>query len=186
MDCGTQIPYIEKAKKLGYDVIVMNTNDNYRVINGKRKMIPENGSPSQHAIHIFDKYVIPSNPESVAIVAHSYGGVVTLDLAKKYSNFFEKKVFAVGLTDSVHSTYGVPKDMTNVLKSIGRNWVTSELELDSPVRTSDNDIPRYSAGHVKHEWTSHSCIEALFKFFEEKYEQLSTEENNSKKPKLDL
>lgn len=33
------------------------------------------------------------------------------------------------------------------------------------------DIPCYSAGHTKHEWTSWACIDALFPFIEEKYEE---------------
>lgn len=31
---GTQLPYIKKAKELGYGIIVLNTNDNRRLING--------------------------------------------------------------------------------------------------------------------------------------------------------
>lgn len=32
---GTQIPYIKKARELGYGVFVLNTNDNTRIVNGK-------------------------------------------------------------------------------------------------------------------------------------------------------
>lgn len=34
---------------------------------------------------------------------------------------------------------------------------------------STNDIPRYSAGHADHEWTSWACIDAMFPYLEEKY-----------------
>lgn len=53
-----------------------------------------------------------------------------------------------------------------------RNWVTSSDPLDTELETS-RDIPCYSAGHTKHEWTSWACIEALFKFIETKYKQIS-------------
>ena len=36
LETGTQLPYIRKARSLGYGVIVMNTNDNYRIHNGKK------------------------------------------------------------------------------------------------------------------------------------------------------
>lgn len=36
---GTQIPYIRKAKDLGYGLFVLNTNDNVRIIKGKPNKI---------------------------------------------------------------------------------------------------------------------------------------------------
>lgn len=96
---GTQIPYIRKAIALGYDVLVANTNDNQR--NGQ----PINGShsPNAHANYIWEKFISGKHTASrVAIVAHSYGGVITQQLAIKYPEDFIEKVFAVGLTDSVH------------------------------------------------------------------------------------
>lgn len=51
---------------------------------------------------------------------------------------------------------------------IGRNWVTSSKKLDTPLQSSTNDIARYSAGHIKHEWTSWACIDALFAFIQNK------------------
>lgn len=36
---GTQIPYIRKAKDLGYGLFVLNTNDNVRIIKGKTNKI---------------------------------------------------------------------------------------------------------------------------------------------------
>lgn len=184
-EIGTQIPYIEKARELGYEVIVTNTNDNYR--NGKA--IPGNSNPSSHAESVWETYIRPANPDHIAIVAHSYGGVVTIDLARSYTKEFCEKVFAIGLTDSVHSTSGLTSDLGALLRNISRNWVTSTSELNTELKSSASDIPKYSAGHTKHEWTSHSCIEALFKFFEEKYAELDVGNdggNTAKQSKLEL
>lgn len=43
-------------------------------------------------------------------------------------------------------------------------------------------------GHTKHEMTSYSCMEALFKFFEQQYQEFSKglEESEAKKPRADL
>jgi len=39
LDTGTQLPFIERAIKEGYAVIVTNTNDNFRMVNGKKQLI---------------------------------------------------------------------------------------------------------------------------------------------------
>lgn len=54
-----------------------------------------------------------------------------------------------------------------------RNYVTSSKSLNTELDHSSSDIPCYSAGHTKHEWTSWACIDALFPFLEEKYAELS-------------
>lgn len=187
MESGTQIPYINKGREQGYEVLLTNTNDNYRkVAGGGTKGIKGSRNPTEHAVSVFEKYIIPSEPEAVAIVAHSYGGVVTVELAQKFPQFFKEKVFAVGFTDSVHSGSLVPE----VLISIGRNWVTSKEPLDTTLTISKRDLPRYSAGHIKHEMTSYSCMDALFKFFEERYEQFKKDADSSgpdtKKAKSEL
>lgn len=80
LDHGTQIPYIKRARDLGYDIVVTNTNDNYRIIDGKRKPIQGLSSATTHASYVWQKYVMACEPESVAIVAHSAGGGVTMEL----------------------------------------------------------------------------------------------------------
>jgi hypothetical protein len=50
---GTQLPYIEKAKKAGYSVIVLNTNDNKR----KAKEIEGSETPIKHAISAWKQYI---------------------------------------------------------------------------------------------------------------------------------
>jgi hypothetical protein len=36
LQSGSQIPFIKRARELGYAVIVMNPNDNVKVIDGKK------------------------------------------------------------------------------------------------------------------------------------------------------
>lgn len=192
LDTGTQIPYIERARALGYEVLLTNTNDNYRVSSdGTRKPIKGSRNPTEHAVSVFEQYVIANNPESVAIVAHSYGGVVTVELAQRFPEFFKDKVFAVGFTDSVHS----PSLVSKGLIEIGRNWAASSEPLDTTLTVTKNDLPRFSAGHTKHEMTSYACMDALFKFFEQRYEQFQgaaetassdSAEPDSKKAKNEL
>lgn len=49
--------------------------------------------------------------------------------------------------------------------------MTSSKPLNTNLETRSSDIPCYSAGHTKHEWTSWACIDVLFPFLEEKYEE---------------
>lgn len=104
-DHGTQIPYIKRAIELGYDVLVTNTNHNHRIDdNGKRITLKGNQSPEAHIMSVWEQLIEPAleTIESFAIVAHSYGGIVTLSMAEKYPEAFLTKCFAVAFTDSVH------------------------------------------------------------------------------------
>lgn len=160
LDHGTQIPYIKRAMALGYDVLVTNTNLHLK----------NSASPTMHARLVW-KQTLDSmrNVQSFAIVAHSYGGIVTLDLAKENAKVFLDKCFAIGFTDSVHSSQGLTDELTKKFHKIACNWVTSSEPLDTPLRSGAGDVPRRSAGHTKHEWTSWACIDALFAFLEDNY-----------------
>lgn len=173
INSGTVLPYVQRARDDGFDVLITNTNDNYR--NGK--VIKGNGSPEAHAESVWKKFIQPSNAKSIVIVAHSYGGVVTSQLANKFKKDFDEKVKAVAFTDSVHG-----RGLTKKLIDVGVNFVTSDEPLDTVLRQYEGDVERRSAGHTRHEMTSYSCIDALFKFIEEKYENSP----NAKKIKSDL
>lgn len=112
LDSGTQIPYIKQAQAKGYGIIVLNSNDNYR---GDKK-IPHSGSSEDHAKYVWKEYIANVKASSILIVAHSYGGVLTVALADKEKKVFEKKVKAVALTDSVHGFSGVK--ISNYLKNV--------------------------------------------------------------------
>jgi hypothetical protein len=99
--------------------------------------------------------------------------------ADKYKDLFKSKVHAIGLTDSVHYGGG-----TDLLKAIACNWVSSSQPLDT--KLGGSGIPKVSAGHPQHEWTSASAIDSVFKFLEEKYEAVKTTTPASKKIKTDL
>ncbi|XP_055854836.1 FAM172 family protein homolog CG10038 [Episyrphus balteatus] len=170
LDHGTVLPYIKKARELGYDILVTNTNDNYRESeDGTMKVIPGHNNPINHAVTVWEKYVAGSSPESVAIVAHSYGGSVTLALAKQFEQFFKHKVFAVALTDSAHFSGG--HSVVKNLRPITRNFVSSDKPLGTVIKTPSDDLPQVSAGHTKHEWTSYSAMSAVFEFIEQRYEE---------------
>lgn len=47
--------------------------------------------------------------------------------------------------------------------------MTSSKPLNTDLKLSEIDVPCFSAGHTKHEWTSWASIDAVFPFLEEKY-----------------
>lgn len=149
MDAGTVLPYVKRAQSLGYEVLITNTNDNRR----NKSPIPGNGSPEEHATTVWKKIVQPSDAKSIAVVAHSYGGHVVTSLNSKFKSDFEKKVFAVAFTDSVHSSQGAESR----LSQIGINFVASDKPMGAAERNYGGDMPRVSAGHPKHEMTSYAC-----------------------------
>ncbi|XP_030568158.1 FAM172 family protein homolog CG10038 isoform X2 [Drosophila novamexicana] len=171
LDHGTQLPYIQRAQKLGYDILVTNTNDTTRMIKGKRTPIKGLENSMTHAAYVWEHIIMPSQPESVAIVAHSFGGAVSRALTEKYTKFFKEKVYAIALTDGTvgHPPAGCQKYFLDVTC----NWVSSNEPLDTDLTQGDaaENITCVSAGHPEHEWTSYSAIESVFKFLEKKFEQ---------------
>lgn len=100
---GSQLPYIKQAKQSGWDILVMNTNDRHRYYNGRWNQITGSATPEQHASYVWNAFITPArNLGPVSIVAHSYGGVVTLELARSKPNF-HLIVNKVAFTDSIHS-----------------------------------------------------------------------------------
>ncbi|XP_065350944.1 FAM172 family protein homolog CG10038 isoform X2 [Cloeon dipterum] len=162
LDSGTQLPYIKKAMELGYNVLVLNTNDNKR-----ETLIRGSKNPVEHALHVWDNYVAKPKSAKVAIVAHSFGGVCTSILAQERREEFAEKVFAVAFTDSVHDILR-GEDFKH-LRNVGRNWCASNVPLDEIIEgMSSSDMTTVSAGHTVHEWTSYAAFESVFKYIEEK------------------
>ena len=79
-------------------------------------------TPEQHAATVWSELVTRCQAERIIIIAHSYGGVVTLSLASHpgLGPEVRSRVTSVLFTDSVH--YGAAK----WLGSVARNYVTSD------------------------------------------------------------
>jgi len=166
LDKGTMLPFIAHARKTGWGVVVMNTNMN--TAGKKDEDIPGSESPENHAHTVWENIVAKSEAKNIVIIAHSYGGVVTMELARSFKTDFLERVSGVFMTDSVHYKLSGDKEVIKKLEKIGKNYVGSDLEVGTPVEKmfGSKDIPRFSAGHEKHEWTSWSAMEEIFKDME--------------------
>jgi len=176
---GTQIPFIKWALKEGYGVMVLNTNHNTDIMNQQEVDIPGSESPENHARTVWDQFIGPSKAKNIFIIAHSYGGLVTMDLVSRFKEDFMSRVRSVLLTDSVHGGLPRDKDVRSKLKEIAINYVSSDKPLGSRVN-SFGDIPCVSAGHPKHEWTSYSAMEAIFQEIKAVEEAAQIEEEAKK------
>lgn len=171
LNSGTQLPFIKRAQGLGYGVIVLNTNDNDREINGIKVPIRGNKNADAHALYVWKKFIQKANAKHIAIVSHSYGGVVTMNMANVLGDQFKNRVFGIALTDSVHSLHHqkINKQLAEWLQKVSKNWVSSQQVLDTSIKSDPSEIPCVSAGHTQHEMTSWSSFASIFEFLDQKY-----------------
>ncbi|XP_038221300.1 FAM172 family protein homolog CG10038 [Zerene cesonia] len=162
LEKGTQIPYIHEAINRDFGILVMNPNDTHR--SGKK--IPNSSTSEEHAQYVWKTYISNSKAKNIVVVAHSYGGLLTVMLSQKFKSEFESRVKAVAFTDSVHSFSGVK--IPDALKKVAINWIATSSPLDTPMKTPEFDITRLSAGHPQHEMTSYACMNSVFKFIDNK------------------
>lgn len=169
IDSGTQLPYILKAQEEGFAILVLNTNLNSVKKDDTNTEIRGSASAIDHGLYIWKNLVLKKDFQNVMIVAHSYGGVVTVRIAAKFSDDWLKIVKAVALTDSVHNDLHIKnnKKLLSWFKKNTRNWVSSSETLDTKISGYGSVIPCVSAGHIKHENTSWSAFTSVFKFLGE-------------------
>lgn len=111
---------------------------------------------------------------------------------ERFGAAFLHKVFAIGFTDSVHRSRfqndkldaHFKKVLFNftlkhvratvidiqqfiVVLQVAVNWVTSQMPLDSIIERG-SDCPCRSAGVLKHELTSYSAKDSVFKFLRDR------------------
>nr|XP_033774749.1 cotranscriptional regulator FAM172A isoform X1 [Geotrypetes seraphini] len=131
--------------------------------------IRDNGSPEEHAVYVWDNFISKAAAENVFFVAHSYGGLVFVELMIQRETDIKNKVTVVALTDSVHNVWHQEacKTIREWMRENCCNWVSSSEPLDTSVESMLPDCPRVSAGTERHELTSWKSFHSIFKFFSE-------------------
>ncbi|CAF0772160.1 unnamed protein product [Adineta steineri] len=177
LSVGSQIDYILRAKAHGYAVIVTNTNlnidESFQSIHNKPRYIRGSSCAEEHACYIWENFIQRSSAPYICIVAHSYGGAVVLKLASQYMSEFDKRVFAVALTDSPMSTYAkyFSSNVLRMLQMRTINWIASPVQVNTDVGIREYGRLR-SAGHTSHEWTSYTAFDGIFQFLKEERQKL--------------
>lgn len=111
---GTMLPLIRRARENGYDVLVMNPNDNKRYVEHLKRELPIPGSENaiNHAKSVWNELIAPAqNVQNIAIVAHDDAGGVVMALTEHAPMDFIHRVMAVALTDSQHHRFQYHADV---------------------------------------------------------------------------
>uniref|UniRef100_UPI00398E63CD putative protein ARB2BP isoform X2 n=1 Tax=Pristiophorus japonicus TaxID=55135 RepID=UPI00398E63CD len=187
LDTGTQIPYIKKALREHYEVMVLNPNDNFMAIKQDDaagteekkhcdsdlrfekviEQIPKRGleSAEQHTIYIWDHFISKSAAMSVAFIAHGYGGLAFVNLLNERRDVMSK-VYAVAFINSAHDAdhQNVGQTGWNWIEKNCRNWLLSPKPLDKPVASVKMDCAKVSAGTEHHDLAPTTCFHSIFKY----------------------
>ncbi|PFX16651.1 protein FAM172A-like [Stylophora pistillata] len=183
LESGTMLPYIKRATQEGYGVFITNGNENYVRRNKYRTAIRGSESPERHFGYVWDNFISQAAAQTIVVVAHSYGGVVIVEGLQNCEGIMER-VKAIAFTDSVHSLshQRANKNLRAWMKKHSRNWLSSDLPLDTVIDYEGADCELVSAGTMKHEVTSHAAFNSIFSFFDEKLKasnQTDSSENTS-------
>ncbi|KAJ6251908.1 hypothetical protein M0813_14764 [Anaeramoeba flamelloides] len=136
------------------------------------KKICGHSSAKEHTKNIWENLVMKAKSKEIYIVAHSYGGVCTTYLLKKFFKEFKKRIVKIAFTDSVHFIlqFTFSKDVKQWFYTHSRNWVKSKKKVGMLVNRKLQGVYCVSAGHQKHIWTSTCAKDSIFKWFRESYQ----------------
>jgi len=169
---GTMIPYVDKALKNKYSVIIMNPNE--RKDFKSEEKIEQFSTMQEHCVYVYNKIIKKNNNiKQIYIVAHSMGGECTVKiLLNNKEDLINRKIIKIAFTDSVHGTEykDLGKEGIKIFRQISRNYICSDKPAGTFVRnyeTSYGGVDCYSSGHKKHEYTSGTAIDEIFKYFNE-------------------
>ena len=104
LNLGSMVPYVRKAKNLNFSVVIFNPNERSDFENNK-KLIPEFDCMENHCLYVYGNVIKKNkNIKEIYIVAHSMGGVCTMEILKNNLEDLESgKIKKIAFTDSVHS-----------------------------------------------------------------------------------
>ncbi|KAI8621362.1 Arb2 domain-containing protein [Chytriomyces sp. MP71] len=166
---GSMLTYIHRAHEAGYNVLVLNSNQNHV----DNVPIRGNETPEEHVDYVWQHLVLPSTTNHVLAVAHSYGGVCMQTLTDTRSDEIKsKKLIAIALTDSVHRTGypfgGSKKSGISELAHLAVNWIRSESPLGTGDGLDFSGVELRSAGTDQHDQTTVLAIDKVFEFLAER------------------
>ena len=164
---GTQLPYITRALQEGYGVVVLNTNRNSVVVNDTVRLLPGSSTAECHGCTVWEDYIQASPARRIDIVAHSYGGKVTVEMMEMFFEDFQRRVHKIAFTDSVHRLTGLNRLSYRWIRKHALNWVSHTTPLDTILLHTVGDVPRMSAGTTKHEEAPCCAINSIFTYFQD-------------------
>ena len=176
LNLGTMIPYVDKAIKNNYSVLIMNPNEKKDF--KTEKTIEEFSTMEKHSVYVYNNIIKTNNNiKEIYIVAHSMGGECTVEiLLNNKEDLLNRRIKKIAFTDSVHGEdyLKLGEEGVKIFREISRNYIGSDKPVGTFVRdytTSYGGVDCYSSGHTKHEYTSGTAIDEIFKYFSEEEEE---------------
>jgi len=189
---GSILPYLQRAKKEGYEVVVLNPNfNNVEVPRSKKSnatfyvkrespdgkgylefevvSIRGHETPLGHVKNIWKNYIEKSKASQIVLVAHSFGGFLCCQLlSDEEGTIFEgkepKRVKAIALADSAHSlNERWSSCVREFLKNRTINWACSEKSQGTSLPERAG-CPVLSSGTMNHSAVASFCMEPIFHF----------------------
>ena len=86
LNMGSMIPFVEKAKKNGFSILIMNPNERYG-LNGKNKLIFKN--MKEHCLYVYENLILNNNKiKDIYFISHSLGGECNVEILKKFEKVY--------------------------------------------------------------------------------------------------
>eukprot|EP00118_Oscarella_pearsei_P010906 m.69530 g.69530 ORF g.69530 m.69530 type:complete len:332 (+) comp35618_c0_seq1:121-1116(+) len=163
---GSQLPFIHRAKKNGYGVLVMNTNFNV-IRQGKQPQeIRGSTTPEIHLEYVWKNFLSRCATQHIDIIVHSTGWKPTVHWLEKYNSARQRvnKVAFVDTCDKIGVQNKEDKIMNWITKH-AMNWATSDEALGCLLERRRDNIPSLSAGTTKNDEVMACAYKSLWKFF---------------------
>lgn len=153
LKAGSVLPCLYEAKKRDMEVIILNPN--------------HPNSTHNHSLEVFNKLIIPSNPQRVWIIAHSMGGSSTCNIISKNPKWSIEHIQCFALTDGVENKVKANGFKINKWCHLkGINWIRSSKPLNSPLTDGESTKHR-SAQTNDHPLTTFMAFPYIWAFFDE-------------------
>jgi len=122
------------------------------------KEIPYCEDMPDHAVFVWEKYVLNSGFKNILLIAHSAGGGCTRAIQTKFADTFYNQVKEIAYTDSwVIEKEALTPGQIEFMEKRAIHYVSSNNQLGTLESTGFGGrgaCPHVSAGHPKHEYTT--------------------------------
>jgi hypothetical protein len=162
IETGSMLPFVEKGIEEQYDILILNPN--FTKDPETKSGIPLNSSRIEHGEYVWEKF-ISNTVGGLYLVAHSCGGISVQNWANRYWQEFKARVKKIAYTDAVATSEKLGREKCVFMKKVARHWKASKKPGNEKLN-SYSDVPEYSAGHNKHEYTSGYAFPYIFPFFQ--------------------
>ena len=130
LELGSMLPQVEWAREHGVPVLVMNPNENYVEVNGRKEAVPICGSMNSHATYVWKHFVMKSGIGKLLVIAHSAGGGCVGSIMSNFPDHFFSSVIKIAYTDSwVMSPYNLHRIKPNFMMERAIHFKASRQPL---------------------------------------------------------